>query len=87
MEQIGVLGRALLGQQKYAEAEPLLHKGYEGMKAREATIPRTDGGELRMPEALDRLIELYANTNKPEEAKRWRGERAKYPEIKPAALR
>jgi tetratricopeptide (TPR) repeat protein len=29
------LGGALLGQKKYAEAEPLLRQGYEGMKARE----------------------------------------------------
>jgi tetratricopeptide (TPR) repeat protein len=78
-----LLGGALLGQQKYAEAEPLLLTGYEGMRAREAMIPRTDGGELRIPEALDRLIELYTATNKPEEAKRWRTERAKYPETRP----
>ncbi len=34
-----LLGGALLGQKKYAEAEPLLLKGYEGMKQREKTIP------------------------------------------------
>ncbi len=28
-----MLGGALLGQKKYAEAEPLLLKGYEGMKS------------------------------------------------------
>jgi hypothetical protein len=78
-----LLGGARLGQQKYAEAEPLLLMGYEGMKAREAMIPQTDGGELRIPEALDRLIELYTATNKSEEAKRWRSERAKYSETKP----
>jgi tetratricopeptide (TPR) repeat protein len=78
-----LLGGALLGQQKYAEAEPLLVMGYEGMKAREATIPQTGGGELRIPEAIDRLIELYTATNKPEAAKRWRTERAKYPETRP----
>jgi eukaryotic-like serine/threonine-protein kinase len=78
-----LLGGALLGQQKYAEAEPLLLMGYEGMKTREATIPQTDGGDLRIPEALDRLIELYIATDKPEEAQRWRTERAKYPENKP----
>jgi hypothetical protein len=27
-----LLGGSLLGQQKYAEAEPLLVQGYEGMK-------------------------------------------------------
>ena len=33
------LGAALAGQKKYAEAEPLLIDGYDGMKAREAKIP------------------------------------------------
>ncbi len=79
-----LLGEALLGQQKYAEAEPLLLAGYEGTKAREATIPPTEGGELCIPAALDRLIELYTATNKPEEVKKWQTERAKYPETKPA---
>jgi hypothetical protein len=77
-----LLGGALLGQKKYADAEPLLLKGYEGMKARGKTIPKTGGAELRIPEALDRLIELYTATNKPDEAKKWQAERAKYPQGK-----
>ncbi len=72
-----MLGEALLGQKKYADAEPLLLKGYEGMKARETTIPAQ--GRDRLPEALDRLIDLYTATNKAEEAKKWQAERAKYP--------
>ena len=80
------LGGALLGQKKYAEAEPLLVKGYEGMKTREKTIPKQGGGELRIPEALDRLIELYTATNQPDEANKWQAERAKYPQArKPVA--
>jgi eukaryotic-like serine/threonine-protein kinase len=78
-----MLGGALLGQKKYIEAEPLLLKGYEGMKARERTIPQNGGGDLRIPEALDRLIEFYTATNKPEEVKKWQLERAKYLEIGP----
>jgi hypothetical protein len=78
-----IRGGALLGQKKYAEAEPLLVKGYEGMKTREKTIPQHSGGELRIPEALDRLIELYTAINKPDEAKKWRAERVKYPAIAP----
>jgi hypothetical protein len=74
-----LLGGALLGQQKYAEAGPLLLQGYEGMKAREKTIPQQGGAEARLPEALNRLIELYAALNKPDEAKKWQAERAKYP--------
>jgi serine/threonine protein kinase len=72
-----MLGGTLLGQKKYTDAEPLMLKGYEGMKQREKTIPPQ--GQVRLPEALDRLIELYTATNKPEEAKKWRAERAKYP--------
>jgi hypothetical protein len=75
-----LLGGALLGQKKYAEAESLLVKGYEGMKTREKTIPKQGGGELRIPEALDRLIELYTAINQPDEAKKWQTERAKYPQ-------
>jgi eukaryotic-like serine/threonine-protein kinase len=78
-----LLGGALLGQKKYADAEPLLVKGYEGMKAREKTIPR--GGELRIPEALDRLIELYTALGKADEAKKYRELRAKYPTPKESA--
>jgi tetratricopeptide (TPR) repeat protein len=77
-------GGALLGEKKYVEAEPLLLKGYAGMKAREEKIPISGGGELRIPEALDRLIELYTATNRADEVKKWQAERAKYPDAKPA---
>ena len=76
-----MLGGALLCQKKYAEAEPLLRKGYEGMKQREKTIPPQ--GITRIPEALDRLIELATATNKPDDVKKWQAERAKYPDASP----
>lgn len=66
-----------MGQRKYADAEPLLLKGYEGMEAREQTIPAQSN--TRIPEALDRLIELYTATNKPDEVQKWQAERSKYP--------
>ena len=75
-----LLGGALLGQKKYADAEPLIVSGYEGMKQREKTIPPE--GTTRIPEALDRLIELYTATNKPDEVKKWQAEGAKYPAVK-----
>jgi hypothetical protein len=75
-----LLGGALLGQKKYLEAEPLLLQGYQGLKTREQTIPAQ--GRIRIPEALDRLIELYTAINKPDEAKKWQAERAKYPQGK-----
>jgi tetratricopeptide (TPR) repeat protein len=76
-----MLGGALLGQKRYSNAEPLLLAGYEGMKERQRTIPPQ--GAARIPEALDRLIELYAETGKPDEMQRWQAERARYPEPAP----
>jgi hypothetical protein len=67
-----MLGGALLGQKRYADAEPLLLKGYEGMKAREKTIPHQ--GMVRVPEALERLVQLYEATGNKDEAARWRTE-------------
>jgi tetratricopeptide (TPR) repeat protein len=69
------LGGALLGQKKYAAAEPLLRAGYEGMKQRAEQIP----GQSRhfLSEALDRLISLADATNKPNEARMWQDERAR----------
>ncbi len=76
-----LLGGAILGQKKYAEAEPLVRTGYEGMKQREKTIPPE--GRVRLPEALDRLIDFSTATNKPDEVKKWQAERAKYPAAAP----
>ena len=69
-----MLGGALLGQKKYADAEPLLLEGYRGMKEREDKIPPV--GKVRLPEAADRLVELYTAVGKPDEAARWRAVRA-----------
>ncbi len=78
-----MLGAALLGQKKYADAEPLLLKGYEGLKQREKTIPPQ--GATRIPESIDRLIELHTATNKPDEAKKYQELRAKYSSPKEVA--
>jgi eukaryotic-like serine/threonine-protein kinase len=72
-----LLGAVLLGQKMYHDAYPLLLKGYEGMKQREKTIPAQS--MKFMGAALDRLVELYTATNKPDEVKKWKAERAKYP--------
>jgi serine/threonine protein kinase len=76
-----MLGGSLLSQKQYKDAEPLLLKGYEGMKDREKDISPQDA--IRISEALDRLIELYTATDKPQEANKWRAERAKYPNLAP----
>jgi hypothetical protein len=63
-------GGSLLGQRKYAEAEPLLVAGYEGMKAREAKIPAQS--RVRLTEALERLVQLYDAWGRKDEADGWR---------------
>jgi hypothetical protein len=78
------LGAALLGQQKYAEAEPLLLAGYQGMKQREQTV-EPQASDLNLRVALERLVQLYHAWGKPDEAAKWRAERAKYPEAKKAS--
>jgi serine/threonine protein kinase/tetratricopeptide (TPR) repeat protein len=65
-----LLGGALLGQKKYADAEPLLVQGYEGMKKREAKIPKNL--KVRQIEALERLVQLYDAWGKPDRAAEWR---------------
>src|SRR5262249_14952074 len=85
-----LLGRALLGQKKYVEAEPLLLQGYEGMKELEKTMPAP--ARLRLTKATDRLVHLYEATNQPEKAKEWRAKlsecekaygQLKHPEAEP----
>ena len=72
-----MLGGSLLGQRKFADAEPLLVAGYEGMKQRAKAIPPEF--RHRLAEALDRLIAFYAAAGKPAEEAKWRVERAGYP--------
>jgi tetratricopeptide (TPR) repeat protein len=67
-----MLGDVLLGRNKYADAEPLLRAGYEGMKQREKAIPPQ--ANTRVPEAIGRLVRLYEATGKTEQAARWRKE-------------
>lgn len=71
-EAMTVLGECLASRQKYADAEPLLLAGYEGMKQREKTIP--EQGKVRIPEAIERLVQLYEALDKQDEAAKWRKE-------------
>src|SRR6185436_905371 len=65
-----MVGGALLGQKKFAEAEPLLLAGYRGMKEREATIDAN--GRVRLTQALERLVKLYEAKGDATEAAAWR---------------
>ncbi|PWU10955.1 MAG: hypothetical protein C5B51_03515 [Terriglobia bacterium] len=65
-----LLGSSLAGQEKYAEAEPLLISGYQGLTERAAVIPAESRYAIR--EALERIIQLYQDWGKPEKAAQWR---------------
>ena len=79
-----MLGGVLLGQNRLAEAEPLLLDGYKGMIDREATIPAA--GKPRIPEALERLVRLYEAKSDEPQAAAWRSklEAAQSLQAKPA---
>jgi serine/threonine protein kinase/tetratricopeptide (TPR) repeat protein len=64
-----VLGASLLGQKKYADAEYLLVSGYEGMKQHELKVPAC---KPRLKEAVQRLVRLYDETNRPDRATEWK---------------
>ncbi len=65
-----MLGDTLVRQKKFVEAEPLLLSGYEGMKAREFTIPMAL--QKRLAEAGSRVIVLYDSWGKKDKADEWR---------------
>jgi serine/threonine protein kinase/tetratricopeptide (TPR) repeat protein len=69
-EAMSLLGGALLGQAHQAEAEPLIVPGYEGMKARESRISMPDTS--RLSEAAERVIQLYEDWNKHDQATAWK---------------
>jgi tetratricopeptide (TPR) repeat protein len=64
-----LLGASLTGQKKYAEAEPLLLKGYEGMTARKSRIAVPSWYYLDL--ARDWIAELYRAWGKPKKAAEW----------------
>jgi tetratricopeptide (TPR) repeat protein len=65
-----LLGASLTGQKKYAEAEPLLLSGYDGMQQRLGTIPAAN--RFRLEQAGKQIVELYQNWGEPEKAAEWR---------------
>jgi hypothetical protein len=68
-----LLGESLLGQndpKKFDEAERLLIEGYEGMRRYEAKIPAPR--KRYLAEAGERVLRLYEDWGKPDEAAKWR---------------
>jgi hypothetical protein len=93
---MSLLGATLAGQAKaaqatdaqnaetlFAEAEPLLVEGYEGMQQREATIAARHKEKLST--GLQRVTELYDAWGKPEQESEWKKkmETNSAPEIPP----
>jgi tetratricopeptide (TPR) repeat protein len=72
-ETKALLGGALLGQERYADAEPLLLAGYRGMKALASKVPAEYHAWLR--ESLGWLIELAEARQDKGAAAKWRKER------------
>lgn len=70
------LGNTLIKQKKYVEAEPILLQSYQEMKARENSMPQASNS---LQATLDSLIQLYTETNKPDEAQKWQTEKDKLP--------
>jgi eukaryotic-like serine/threonine-protein kinase len=65
-----LLGASLAGQKKYAEAEPLLLEGYQGMLARKEKIDAPDLYHLDL--ARKWIIQLYQAWGKPDKAAEWK---------------
>lgn len=64
-----LLGASLASQKKFAEAEPMLVTGYEGMAQRAATMAAADRSNLK--DAGERIVELYRDWGKPEKVAEW----------------
>ena len=65
-----LLGESLAGEKKYAEAEPLLLEGYQGMMARKDRIDAPDLSHLER--AHQWLVQLYQADGKPDKAAEWK---------------
>ena len=66
-----LLGTALLGQNRHAEAEELLVAGYQGLKQQETKIPGAHKIRI-LKSAGDRLVRLYESWERPDQAAEWR---------------
>jgi serine/threonine protein kinase len=76
-----MLGQSLVGQKKYAEAEPYLMDGYKGGKELVDTLKGIGGDAVVVlfplfstKETVERLVQLYEAWEKPDEAAKWRKE-------------
>jgi hypothetical protein len=68
---ISLLGASLLGQEKFATAEPLLVQGYEGLKRHANQLPPALTTGSHLSRALERLVLLYGAWGKKDQAAEW----------------
>jgi eukaryotic-like serine/threonine-protein kinase len=64
-----LLGASLAGQKKYAEAEPVLLEGYQGMQARKERMAVSDWYHL--DRAREWIVQLYQAWGRPEKGAEW----------------
>ncbi len=64
-----LLGGVLASQRKFAEAEPLLLAGYDGLSRLAASLPPGDSAVIT--EAAQRLVAYYTSAGQPEKAAEW----------------
>jgi hypothetical protein len=81
-----LLSGALLGQEKYSDAEPLLLAAVEGLKKDEKLIPPQ--GRNNIAQAMERLVRLYEATGKTDGAgsgeKSWQRGRSRSASSRPS---
>lgn len=65
-----MLGASLAGQSRFAEAEPLMLGGYQGLYERGPVIPV--GSHQSLESAGERIVQLYESWKRPESATQWR---------------
>jgi serine/threonine protein kinase len=63
-----LLGECLMKQKKFAEAEPLLILGFEGIKSR---VNNANALTREQAEAGERIVRFYEETSNPDKAKEW----------------
>jgi serine/threonine protein kinase/tetratricopeptide (TPR) repeat protein len=79
-----LLGASLMGRKNYAEAERLLVQGYEALKSKpEVAEDVTPLARRYQVEALERLVQLYEETAKPDDAAKWRTQLKEARELAP----
>jgi hypothetical protein len=61
---------SVAGQKKYAEAEPLLLEGYQGMVVRKDKMEI--GDRYHLDRAREWIVQLYQAWGKPEKAAEWK---------------